>query len=150
MRKHAPVLACSDLLECITGAGEDTPVLQDLLRHYCGEDAAPAELRGAHPFLKLHCCESLVRACGAEGLNDRVTIMDRDKINKNHNVYTLLGKMADLNTSSSGDTLFDKVTKMLKSVLALKVEDSDALFDNEHVLRCASSESPTATPHSTP
>ena len=61
--------------------------------------------------------------------------MHQDKINKSRKVHELLDKMADLNiTSSSGDTLFDKVTKVLKSILAIKVEDGNALSDHADVL----------------
>jgi hypothetical protein len=126
MMKHAPVMECHDLLERIN-SGDDTPMLQDVLLHYCGTQhsgVAPPELRSAHPFVKLHWCETLVRAMGADGLSDRTTVIDEQQCDKSADVFKVLRKMADMNiTSACGATNFETAAKMLKNVLGVVVKD---------------------------
>jgi hypothetical protein len=89
---------------------------------------APPELRTAHPFIKLHWCETLVRALGAEGLDDRSTVIDAAAVNKNPKVFNVLRNMADINVASaSSATMLESAAKVMRSVLGIVVEDGEPL-----------------------
>ncbi|KAG5189446.1 hypothetical protein JKP88DRAFT_286735 [Tribonema minus] len=134
--KRAPVLECHELFECITSGGDDTPLLQDMLHHYCGAEVSPPELRTAHPFVKLHWCDTLVRALGADSLGDSKTPIIEADVDRSWKVAEVLSKMRALNiTKAFSDSNFKAAATVLNSILDLKLTDAEPLALGDEVSR---------------